>query len=88
MVATHKGDGTHVEDVKDPVEVQFPGGDRFFIARRMDESRDRVPLALFDDLPLDLCHSPAIKSVVSELPKVGITGSTHVINCSIASRTD
>ena len=70
MVATHKGDGTHVEDVKDSVEVQFPGGDRFFIARRMDESRDRVPLALFDDLPLDLCHSPAIKSVVSELPKV------------------
>ena len=88
MVATHKGGGTHVKDVKNPVEVQFPVGDRFLIARRMDKSRDRVPLALLDDLPLDLCHSPAVKSVVNELPKVYITGSTHVINCSIASRTD
>ena len=74
--------------MKDPVEVQFPSPDRILIARRMDNSRDRVPLPLFDDLPLDLCHSPAIKSVVSELPNMCITSLAHVVNCPIASRTD
>ena len=88
LVVIHKGDRTHVEDVKDPVEVQFPGPDRILIARRMDKSRDRVSLTLLDDLPLNLRHSPAIKSVVSELPKACITGLTYVVNCSIASRTD
>ena len=49
--------------MKNPVEIQFPAGDRFPIVRRMDKSGDRVPPALFDDLPLDLRHSPVIKSV-------------------------
>ena len=88
VVVIHKGDRTHVEDVKDPVEVQFPGPDRILIARRMDKSRDRVSLALLDDIPLNLRHSPAIKSVVSELPKACITGLTYVVNCPIASHTD
>ena len=36
-----RSEGTHVEDVKNPVEVQFPAGDRFLIVRRMDKSGDR-----------------------------------------------
>ena len=53
----------------------------------MYKSGGRVPLALFDDLPLDLRHSPTIKSVVNELSKMCITGSTHVVNRAIASST-
>ena len=59
----YKGGTTHVEDMKNPVEDQFPAGDLFLIVRRMDKSGDRIPPAVFDDLPLDLRHSPAIKSV-------------------------
>ena len=88
VAARHKSDGTHVKDMKDPVEIQFPGGDGLLIVRRVDKSGDRVPSALFDDLPLDLCYSPAIKNVVRTSPKVFITGLAHVVNCAIASRTD
>jgi len=52
-----KGNRTYVEDKKDPVELQLPSGNRLLII-----------LPLFDDLPLDLCCSPAIKNVVGELP--------------------
>ena len=74
--------------MKDPVEIQLPSRDSILIVCCVDDSGDRVPLALFDDLPLDLCHSPVIKSIVSELSKVNVSGLTHVVNCSIASRTD
>ena len=74
--------------MKDPIEIQLPSRDRTLIVCCMDNSRDSVPLALFDDLPLDHCHSPVIKSIVSELSKVNVSGLTHVVNCSIASRTD
>ena len=87
VVATHKGGRTHIEDMKDPVEVQFPSPDRILLSLAAWTIRDRVPLALLDDLPLNLCYSPSIKSV-SELPNMCITGLTHVVNCPIASRTD
>ena len=83
-----RSDGTHIEDEKDPVEVQPPGCDRLFIVLRVEKSRDRISFAPLDDIPLDLSHSPAIASLVSELPKVHIPGSTHVVNSPIASNTD
>ena len=53
-----QGDGTHVEDTKNSLEVQIPGRDRLFIVPRVIESRDRIPSAPLDDVPLDLVHNP------------------------------
>ena len=80
---------THVEDMKDPVEVRFPGGNHLLIILRVEMSRDHISLAPLHDVPLDLGHSPAIESsAVSEIPDVCIAGSTHTVNCSIASTTE
>jgi hypothetical protein len=81
-------DGTYVEDVKNPVELQLPTGNHFFVILRLEESRDGVPPTPFDDFLLDLCHSPAIGSIVSELSKPCTADSTHVVIWFIASRTD
>ena len=40
----HSSDKTHVEDLKNPVEVRLPGPDRLFIVVRMKVSRDCAPL--------------------------------------------
>ena len=61
-----RGDGTHVEDVEDPVEVQPPGGNRPLIVLRVKNSRDRILFTPLDDAPLDLGHSPTIESLVNE----------------------
>ena len=53
-----QGDGTHVEDTKNPLEVQIPGRDRLFIVIRVITSRDRIPSAPLGDVPLDLVHNP------------------------------
>ena len=57
--------GTHVKNVKDPVEVQPPGSDRVFIALCMEEARNGVALALFDYTPLYLCHG-SVTSCISD----------------------
>ena len=59
-------DGTYVKDKKDPVEVFVPSDNHFLIVLRMEKSRECAPPAPFDDLPLDLRHSPAIKGIVSK----------------------
>jgi len=53
-----RGDGTDLKDTKNPVEVQLPGGDRLFIFFRVISSRDCVPFASLDDMPLDLVYNP------------------------------
>ena len=85
---SRRSDGTYVEDVEDPVEVQPPGRDRPLIVLRVKNSRDRILSTPLDDAPLDLGHSPAIANLVSEWPGICIIGSAHVVNCSIASKTD
>jgi len=60
---------TYVEDKKYPVELHLPTSNGVLIILCMEQSRDRVPPILFDDPPLDLCRSPAIKNVVGELSK-------------------
>ena len=59
-------DRTYVEDLKDPNEVQLPGGDGFLVIFRMGKLGEQIPFLLLDDLYLDLCHSSAIDGVVSE----------------------
>ena len=61
--------GTHVECKQDPVEVRLPSRNRVRITLGVDKSGDSAPFALFDDLLLDLLHSSAIQSIVSELSK-------------------
>ena len=79
---------THVEDVEDLGEVQPPGSDRPFIALRVEESRDGVPFPPLDDLPLNLCHSPVIQDMVSELcTRCASASFTYTVNSSIAPRT-
>jgi len=51
--------------MKYPVEVRPPGSDFLFVVLCMDMSGNRVSLALLDDLPLDLPHSPEITSKLS-----------------------
>ena len=54
--------------MKDPIEVQPPGGNRFLIVFRVEKSRDRVPFTPLDDVPLDLGHGPVIERLVGEPP--------------------
>ena len=51
-------DWVHVKDMKNLVEVQLPGGDRFLTALCVMTSRDRVPFTPLDDVPLDLVRGP------------------------------
>ena len=75
--------------MKDPVEVQPPGGERFFIVLRVGESGEHISLALLDDFLLDLRHGPMIENTVSKLCKRRISvGFADVVKCSIASKTD
>jgi len=57
---------THVEDLKNPGEVQPPSGDHFFIVLCVEESRHRIPFTPLDNLPLDFRHDPAIQGMVSK----------------------
>jgi len=74
--------------MKDPVQVQPPGGNCLFIVLRVEMSRDHIPFAPVDDAPPNLGHSPAIESSVSASPSMSTAGPTHVVNRSIASSTD
>ena len=55
---------THVENLKDPVEVGLPTGNCLFIIPRVKNSRDRIAPALSDGLLLYLRNGSAIKGVV------------------------
>jgi len=60
--------------VKDPDEVQPPGGDRFLVVLCVENLRDCIPFAVLDDLPLDIRDSPGIMPKVNEVLKAGIAG--------------
>ena len=79
---------THVEDVKDPSEVLPPTRNCVFVGLRMEGPGYRVSFTLVDDLPLDFGHSPAIETFMSGLLGGHITGSTYVVNCSMAWSPD
>ena len=51
--------------MKDPVEVQLPGGDGFLVVLRVCKSRQYIPSTLLDDFFLDSCHGSTIKGAVS-----------------------
>ena len=81
-------DRTHIEHMKDPIEVRPPCRDRLFIVLCVEHSRDTASLTPLDDVLLDLRHSSTIVNPVSGSPGVCITGPTYKVNCPIASKTD
>ena len=85
---SYGSDGTHVKDMKDPVEIQPPGRDRLLVVLCVEHPGDPISFTPLHNVPLDLSHSSAIWSIVSESPGVCIAGPTHVVNCPIASNTD
>ena len=42
---SRKGGSTHVKDMKDPVEVQPPGGDVVFVVLRVEKARNGTSFA-------------------------------------------
>ena len=56
---------THVEDVKEPVELLHPSSDGVFIVLRVEQSRSRASFTPLDDLLLDLSHGSATGTSVS-----------------------
>ena len=84
----HEIDLTHIEGVKDPVEILPPTRNHIFVPLRVEGSRDRTSFTLVDDLPLDLGHSPAIETLVSEPLSGRAAGSTYVVSCWIAPSPD
>ena len=57
----------YVEDLKDPVKVLPPSGDRAFIHLLVETTRNRVSFTLLDKFPLHVGHGPAIETFVSVL---------------------
>ena len=56
-IVIQKNERTHIEDSKNSVEVRLPASDRLFFILHVIASGDCIPLAPFDDVPLDLgCH--------------------------------
>ena len=68
-----KGDGTHVKDKKDPVEVQSPGSNRISVVLRMENARYSTSLTYLADVPLDFRHSPAASGGM-----VSRSGTTYI----------
>ena len=62
----HRGDRTDIGGLKNPVQVQPPGSDRFTVGLLVEISRDRISFTPLDDIRLDLGHSAAIESFVIE----------------------
>jgi len=59
------GDGTHVEDLKNLVQVQLPGGNLFLVVLYTETSRNHISISLLDNIPFDLCHNPGVRQKAS-----------------------
>ena len=85
---SYTSDKTHIENMKNPVQVQLPGTDCLAVALLAKMSRDRISFTALDNMPLDLGHSPTVESLVRKPSRKAVAGSTCIVNCSIALRTD
>ena len=59
---SNTADRTHVEDVKDPIEILPPGHDHIFVVLRVEQSRNWISFTLLDDPALDVGHSSNIEA--------------------------
>ena len=87
-VDTH--DETYAENMKDPIEVQPPGGDRLFLILCVCTNRHYMPFPLLDDLPLDpRCRGGStVCGVVNEVPKMCVAAAARVVSWLVASCTE
>ena len=56
---------THVEDLKDPIQVRLPTRNLILVVPRVKKSGDAAPPTLFDDLILDFRDGTVIESAIS-----------------------
>ena len=56
--------GTYIEDLKDPIEVQFPSSNLLFVVLCMEKLRADIPPTLLDDPLLDFRHSSTLEVLV------------------------
>ena len=82
------GERTHVKDTTNFIELQHPGSDRIAVVLRTEGSGEHIPFASFDYVTPDPIHDSAIERLVSGPSGVYVDSLTHIVNCSIASRTD
>ena len=57
----HSNDRTHVKNLNNLVEVQFPSGHFFLVVFCVETSRNRISFSLHDDIPFDLPYSPGVE---------------------------
>jgi len=81
----YRKDRTHVEDLKDLVEVQLPGGDRLLVVLRAEVPRDRIPFIPASPECLPRSYD---REYLSGRFEMYVSGSTHNFNRFIASYTD
>jgi len=62
----HPNNGTHIEDLKNLIQVQFPGGNPLFIFPRVEIAEDRVLFAPLGELPLNICHGAGIARIIND----------------------
>ena len=56
---------THVEDLKDPIQVRLPTRNLILVVPHKKKTKDAAPPALFDDLLLYFRDGPAIESAIN-----------------------
>ena len=85
----HSDSRTHIKDPKHIVEVQPPGGDRLLILLRVETPRNRVLFAPLDQLPLNICHRPAIEIIlVGDSRCISLVPLTPPMHLSYRTRAD
>ena len=85
----HPSDGTHVEDLKDILQVHPPGGNCLFVFLRVEIPRDRIPSSPLDKPLLNICHNPAVESIVNGGSRhMSLAKLTPTIDLSHHTRTD
>ena len=61
----HPSDGTHVEDLKNLVQVHPPSGNSLFFFLCVETPRDTISFNPPDELLLNMCYDPAVESIIS-----------------------
>jgi len=60
----HSRDRTHVKDLKNILEAQLPRSDRLFRFLRTETPIYHAPFIPLCELPLNICHGPAIEMIM------------------------
>ena len=85
----HSSDRTHVKDLKNPVEVQPPGGDRRFILLRVEMPKDHVSFIPLHELLLNICCGTATERIrMDSLRYMSLVQLTLRVDLSHHTRTD